>query len=168
MCLCAKWLQSCLTLCNPMDSSPPGSSVHGILQARILKWVAMPSFKGSSRPRDRTHISQVSCIGRSSLPLVPLREPKHQYNWLNTASKFDWTSNTTHKSWVPTLSFSECVRTLHLLMSWHGSYGFFHDFSHMLNWMAADFQTKRHTLAFFLLLTVQSTTFTSPWMILIL
>ena len=38
---CAKWLQSCLTLCDYMDSSLPGSSVHGILQARILKWVAM-------------------------------------------------------------------------------------------------------------------------------
>ena len=40
--LCAKLLQSCLTLCHPMDCSPPGSSVHGILQARILEWVAMP------------------------------------------------------------------------------------------------------------------------------
>ena len=51
--------QSCLTLCNPMDYSPPGSSVHGILQARILEWAAMPSFRASSRLRDRT---QVSCI----------------------------------------------------------------------------------------------------------
>ena len=43
----AKSLQSCLTLCDPMDRSPPGSSVHGILQARILEWVAMPSSRGS-------------------------------------------------------------------------------------------------------------------------
>ena len=43
--LCAKSLQSCLTLCNPMDRSPPDSSVHGILQARILEWGAMP-FSG--------------------------------------------------------------------------------------------------------------------------
>ena len=43
--------QSCSTLCNPMDSSPPGSSVHWILQVRILEWVAMPSCKGFSRPR---------------------------------------------------------------------------------------------------------------------
>ena len=42
----AKSLQSCLTLCNPMDYSPPDSSVHGILQARILQWVAMPSSRG--------------------------------------------------------------------------------------------------------------------------
>ena len=45
---------SCPTLCDPMDCSPPGSSVPGILQARILEWVAMPSFRGSSQPRDRT------------------------------------------------------------------------------------------------------------------
>ena len=50
----AKSLQSCLTLCNPMDSSLPDSSVHGILQARILEWVAMPSSRGSSKPRDET------------------------------------------------------------------------------------------------------------------
>ena len=43
-----KLLQSCLTLCNPMDGSLQASSVHGILQARILEWVAMPSSKGSS------------------------------------------------------------------------------------------------------------------------
>ena len=45
------------TLCNPTDHSPPGSSVHGILQTRILEWVAMPSCRGSSRPRDRTCVS---------------------------------------------------------------------------------------------------------------
>ena len=55
--------QSCPTLCNPMDCSPPGSSVHGILQARILEWVAMPSSRGSSQSRDRTWVSYVSCIG---------------------------------------------------------------------------------------------------------
>ena len=50
--LCAKLLQSCLTLCKPVDRSPPGSTVHAILQARILEWVAMPSSRGSSQPRD--------------------------------------------------------------------------------------------------------------------
>ena len=52
----AKSLQAC--------PSAPGFSVHGILQARILEWVAMPSSRGSSQPRDQTHISYVSCIGR--------------------------------------------------------------------------------------------------------
>ena len=51
---------SCVWLCKLMDCSPPGSSVHGILQARILEWVAMPSSRGSSQPRDRTCISSVS------------------------------------------------------------------------------------------------------------
>ena len=51
---CAKLLQFCLTLCNPIDCSPLGSSVHGILQARILEWVAMPSSRGSSQPRGWT------------------------------------------------------------------------------------------------------------------
>ena len=59
----AKLLQ-CPTLCNPVDCIPPGSSVHGVLQARILEWFAMLSSKVSSRPRDQTHVSYVSCIGR--------------------------------------------------------------------------------------------------------
>ena len=63
----AKTLQSCPTLCNPMEGSPPGSSVRGILQARILEWVVMPSSRGSSWPRDRTCVSHVSCIGRQVL-----------------------------------------------------------------------------------------------------
>ena len=46
--------QSCPTLCDPMNYSPPGSSVHGILQARVLEWVATPSSRASSQPRDRT------------------------------------------------------------------------------------------------------------------
>ena len=45
-CMHAKLLQSCLTLCNPMDCSPPGTSVHEILQARILEWITMPSSRG--------------------------------------------------------------------------------------------------------------------------
>ena len=59
-------VQSCPTLCDPMSCSPLDSSVHGILQARILEWVAMPSSRGSSQPRDRT---QVSCIA-GGLPTV--------------------------------------------------------------------------------------------------
>ena len=48
--VCLPSLQSCLTLCDPIDCSPPGSSVHGILQARILEWVAMPWFRESPCP----------------------------------------------------------------------------------------------------------------------
>ena len=58
-CVCALVTQLCLTLWDPMDCSPPGSSVHGILQARKTKWVAISFSKGTSRPRDQTW---VSCI----------------------------------------------------------------------------------------------------------
>ena len=76
VCVCT---QSRLTPCNPMDCSPPGSSVHGILQARILEWVAIPSSRGSSQPRNRTGIScicrqilyQLSYQGRPQPPAVP-------------------------------------------------------------------------------------------------
>ena len=53
---------SCVWLCDSMDCSPLGSSVHGIFQARILEWVAMPFSNGSFLPRDWTHISWISCI----------------------------------------------------------------------------------------------------------
>ena len=62
-----KHVQSHLTLCNPMDCSPPGSSIHSISQARLLKWVAISFSRGSFRPRDWTHGSCISCIGRGIL-----------------------------------------------------------------------------------------------------
>ena len=52
--------QSCPTLCDPMDCSPPGSSIHGIFQARILEWVAISFSRGSSRPKDRTQVSRIA------------------------------------------------------------------------------------------------------------
>ena len=64
VCMHAKLLKSCPTLCNPMDYSHLGFSVHGILQVRILEWVAKPSSRGSSPPRYRTCISCALCIGR--------------------------------------------------------------------------------------------------------
>ena len=57
--ICCSVSKSCLTLCDPMDCSAPGSSVHGISQARILEQIVIPFSRGSSRPRDRT---RVSCI----------------------------------------------------------------------------------------------------------
>ena len=55
-----------LCLCDARDCSPPGSSVHGILQARVLEWGARPSSRGSSGPKDRTCVSCISCTGRQS------------------------------------------------------------------------------------------------------
>ena len=75
MCVCT---QLCQTLSDPTDYRLLGSSVHGTFQARILKWVAISYFRGSSRPRDWTHISCVSCTGRQIfLPLVPLGNPAY-------------------------------------------------------------------------------------------
>ena len=63
--------QLCLTLCNTMNCSPPESFVHGILQARVLEWVANPFSRGSSWPRDWT---QVSCIADGFLTVWATRE----------------------------------------------------------------------------------------------
>ena len=85
-----KWVlciyaQSCPTLCNPMDCSPPGSSVHGILQARILKWVACPPPGDLPDPGDWTHISCIFCIGSQVLHLcttweTQMRAPSPGYH----------------------------------------------------------------------------------------
>ena len=59
--------QSCLIPCDPKDGSPPGSSVHGIFQARILEWVAISFSRGSSWPMNWTHFSCISCTGKQVL-----------------------------------------------------------------------------------------------------
>ena len=64
--MCAQSL-SLIWLCDPMDHSPPGSSVQGIFQARIMEWVAISSSRGSFWPREWTHISCVSCVDRRIL-----------------------------------------------------------------------------------------------------
>ena len=80
-------VQSCPTLCDPMDCSLPGSSVHGISQVRILEWVTISSSRGSSQPRDQTHISYISCIGRWLLYHCTTLEAQSFYCML-----FKWTS----------------------------------------------------------------------------
>ena len=76
VCVSAKLLETCPTLCDPMDHSPLDSSVHGIFQAKLLEWFAMPSSRGSSRPKDQTHVSHISCIGRKILnPVSHLGNP---------------------------------------------------------------------------------------------
>ena len=104
MCVCVKSLQSCPTLCNHMDFSPPGSPVHRILHARILEWVAISSCRGSSRPRDGTCISNVSYIGRQVL-----------YHWRHLGSPGMpskclqlWSFTSTPTQWV--FSFLESIQ----------------------------------------------------------
>ena len=83
--------QSCPTLCDPMDCSPPGSSVHGILSARILEWVAIPFSRGSSQARDQT---QVSCNASRFFTIWATRE----------ASMIPYASELSHFSWVRPLA----------------------------------------------------------------
>ena len=85
-----KVAQPCLTLCDPLDCSLPGSSIRGIPQARILEWVAFPFFRGSSQPKDWT---QVSCTKGRFFRLWATREayhstlPNYKYNLFITRKK---------------------------------------------------------------------------------
>ena len=80
-CVHAQSLQSLPALCDPMDGSPPGSSVYGILQARALEWVAMHSSREFSPPRGWTHISCVSLIAGRFFIAEPLGKP-HLYIYI--------------------------------------------------------------------------------------
>ena len=88
--MCAKLFQHNLgsTLCDPMDCSPLGFTVHGILQARMLEWIAMASSKRSSWPRDQTRVSYVSHHWEvGSLPLSP--PGKHYINIYTDINIYD-------------------------------------------------------------------------------
>ena len=94
--------QSYMTLCHPMDCNPPGSSVYGIFQARILEWAAISFSRGSSQPRDRT---RVSCIGRWILYQWVTREArKIQYQlwkvWNNRLKCIDCDSLAVNSHWA--------------------------------------------------------------------
>ena len=70
------------TLCDPLDRSPPGSSIHGIFQARRLEWGVISYFRGSSLSRDRTRIPCVSCIAARFFTAEPSRKPLYICNSL--------------------------------------------------------------------------------------
>ena len=92
--------QSCPTLCNPMDCSPPGSSVHGILQARILEWVVISFSRGSFQPRDWIYISRTN---RQILYHWATREAP----WILFLPVFSWVTPGM-LSELPSLSFIIC------------------------------------------------------------
>ena len=112
--------QSCLTLCDPMDCSAPGASVHGILQARILKWAAMPSSRRSSRPRDLTcdlgikSESLTSSVYRQagSLLLMPPGKPasQHHSKTLDQGFQQDYCHTVWHSQRCPPLKQAPAVR----------------------------------------------------------
>ena len=82
MCVHAQSLHSCLTLCDPVDCSPPGSSIPGVSQAGILEWIAMPSSGGSSPLRDRNCIS---CSLSTAGELFSTEPPGRLSDTINTA-----------------------------------------------------------------------------------
>ena len=79
LCVHAKLVHSCLTHCDPVDYSPPGSSVHKIFQARILEWVAVLSSRGSSWPRDWTHVSTSPALAGKFFTTSATWETPHYY-----------------------------------------------------------------------------------------
>ena len=87
LCMHAQSLQSRPTLCDTLNCSPSGSSLHGILQARILEWVAMPSSRESSQPRDWT---RVSCIAGGFFTAEPLRK---SFILLSSTQLYGYTTN---------------------------------------------------------------------------
>ena len=113
-----KWsevAQSCLTLCNPVDCSLPGSSVHGILQARILEWVAISFSRGSSQPRDRTWVSR---IGGRCFNLSATREALNPAMW---GIKCMSLSTTQARSVNSQVSYSMCDSWEKMSMKDHSS-----------------------------------------------
>ena len=111
-CVHAKLLQSCLTLCDPINCSPPGSSVHGILQARMLEWVALPSSRGFSQPRGPTHSSWSSCIGgRFIITAEPVGKPVPLLTRCYTCFNIYIANPSNHPSTHPNFTFQSKLQT---------------------------------------------------------
>ena len=107
---CLPWLwvseatQSCPTLCGPVDCNPPGSSIHVILQARILEWLAISFARGSSQLRDRTQVSHIAgrrfnlwatreaMLSRLVVTFLP-RNKRLLLSWLQSPSAMIWSPN---------------------------------------------------------------------------
>ena len=107
------WIaQLCPALCNPMDCSLPGSSVYGILQARILEWVASSYSRGSSWPRNRTWVSCISCIADRFFTAETLGKPhSHSVRPFNIflAAQTFW----------PQSFFSPCPHNVFFFFNWN-------------------------------------------------
>ena len=116
-CVCAKSLSDVWFCVTSMDCSPQGSSVHGILQASILEWVAVPSSRGFSLARDWTHVSYISFIGRQAL-LPPAPSGKPRYLALNGGVW--WGAHPPAYSWVEPHGHRVCV-WLKVRIAWYES-----------------------------------------------
>ena len=103
--------QSCPTLCNPMDCSPSGSSVHGILQARILEWLAIPFSRGSFWPKDRT---QFSCTAGRFFTVWATRETLENICWMKEYCALLLQGKKAFlQTWSYTSLLSQCSKTAH-------------------------------------------------------
>ena len=93
--------QLCLTLWDPTDYSPPGSSVHRILQARILEWVAIPFSRGSSHPRDQTRVSHTAdrffAVWATKITIYSCRQQRRSIKWFLAIKDYVFPKNETDK-----------------------------------------------------------------------
>ena len=128
---CCSVTQSCLTLWNPMDCSPPGSSVHGISQARTLEWVTIFFSRGSLQPRDGTSFS---CIGRWVLYDWATREAPHIYIYIHVCVYLQWmgTYQIFQLSWdvsiythIHTCIYVYAYTCMYVYIWWMGAYRIF-------------------------------------------
>ena len=103
--------KSCPTLCDPIDCRPPGSCVPGILQARRLKWVAISSFRGSSRLRDWTHATYVSYIDRQIIYYWATWKTNRGLGWAITGFVKCISSLTFYKNSIPVCKMNFAVNT---------------------------------------------------------
>ena len=99
LCACMLSLFNCVWLFTTLWTHPPGSSVHGILQARILEWVAIPSSRGSSQPKNWTHVYCGSCIAGWFFTVEPPGKPESIFNQIQIWPRFRyWNSLLAHLS----------------------------------------------------------------------
>ena len=119
---------SCLTLCGPMDYNPPGSSAHGILQARRLEWVAISSSRGCSWSRDWNCISYISCISRQILyhcttwKAYRISVPISMYSWPLDNMGLNCTGSLTHGIFFNSKSCSITPSACNWLNPWKQNY----------------------------------------------
>ena len=85
--MCAKSIHLCPTLCDPIDCSPPASSIHGILQSRTLEWVAAPSSRGSSLSRNQTQVSMLPALASRFFTTEPLEAARKPSNSVTVPKK---------------------------------------------------------------------------------
>ena len=90
LCCAASAAQSCLTLCDSTDCSPPGSSVHGVSQARIPEWVSMPFSKGSSHPGSEPESALSAALRANSLPTESSEKPRIVSNHERVLARILW------------------------------------------------------------------------------